>query len=307
MSSASQSSELFLRVTLGSVLFAVLLLNFVLLLVGLLRRNTRTLNMFSAAVLLLLLYVGMARAFLPLEFDFSQELPVPPFVSSEFFFRIFIHIWSLGAIASACYWLFRLLREVRTLRQLPIVENSQLQRLAVRMGLRHVRLTVSPTVSTPCIIGFFRPHIFMPPLELSDHALEWVIRHELTHYMLHDPYIKAAYLLLMVLFWWNPAVYPFRAELDRLLELRCDAVLTRSSDLRDRQSYLSTLLEIIRQTNGTARTFLFAANMATLSDQYSIKQRFRVIMDHKEPSSQGMHLAILLALGVALASYLITF
>lgn len=306
MSSTGLESELFIRISPGSVILAVMILNAAMMIAGFMRRSTRLLNAFSSAPLLLLWLSGMARAMFPVEFSFARQIPKPAWLTlSPFTFEI-TFVWLLGSVAAAIHW-GSLLRQEALLRRSFVPSNSeQVSRLAERIGLRNVRITVSPDVKVPFVVGFFRPHIYLPLLRTSDRELEWILRHELRHVQLKDPLIKAAYLGLMICFWWNPAVYAFRAELDRLLELRCDASLTRHCDETDRHGYLTTLLTVMRQSGEKPQQQLTAAALTDLSDKESIKQRFRVVMEHPLPSARLIAIMTLGTMGVHLLTYFVT-
>ena len=306
MTSTGQESELLIRISPGSVLFAMLILNMAMLICCLLRRSTRLLSVFSSKPLLWLWLLGMARALFPVEFSFARHIPKPAWLTLAPIAQELVLFWILGSLVAVLYWGQMLLLERRTRRQYLVKRSEQTERLAERMGLRNVRITVSPDVEVPFVTGFFRPHIYLPDLKLSDRALEWILQHELRHVRLKDPLIKAVYLVMMVCFWWNPAVYFFRAELDRLLELRCDASLTGSCSREERLSYLSTLLEVIRRCNPTSQQQLLGATLTSLSNAETIKQRFRVVVEHPLPSAKLVAAMTLTVTGIHFLSYFIT-
>jgi len=307
MSPAAQSTEFFLTISPGSVILAMLILNFAMMLGCFLRRSDKLLYALSSEPLLLLWLFAMARAFFPVEFSFARELPKPDWLTLSPITKELVWFWVGGSMIAAGYWGLRLLEESLDRESYQVTKSEQVDRLVEKIGLRNVKVLVSPDVNIPFVTGFFRPKIYLPALALSDQAMEWILQHELRHVRLRDPVIKAVYLLMMICFWWNPALYFFRPELDRVLELRCDASLTRSCDENDRHAYLGTLLDLIRRSNQKPQRQLLGSGLTSLSDAETIKQRFRVVMDHPMPSAKLVAVMTLVVMGAHFVSYAFTF
>lgn len=113
-------------------------------------------------------------------------------------------------------------------------------------------LLISDAVSTAMVIGFFTPDILFPSsmVELDEEQQKYILRHEITHFMHHDLWIKLGLELACCLLWWNPAVYVLRTGISQFLELRCDACVCR--DLNEEQviDYSQTLIQAFHRQKG---------------------------------------------------------
>lgn len=160
-----------------------------------------------------------------------------------------------------------------------VMESIQANAVAERMRLKKARIIISPDVDIPYVTGLFRAHIYLPVLDISDGALEMVLKHELTHFYLRDAWIKIFYYLLSALFWWNPIVHIFQKELDRVLELRCDAALTKRMDEEGKTTYLETILSVVKNANANMQPLHLSSSAfsQTRSGSFLI-QRFELII-----------------------------
>jgi beta-lactamase regulating signal transducer with metallopeptidase domain len=126
----------------------------------------------------------------------------------------------------------------RTLRQLRACARA----LRLRRAPRLVMVT---TLSTPAILGVFRPVVVMPVAlarELSPAAMHHVLLHELAHVRRGDLWLQALGSLLQAVYWFYPLLPWVRRRIAALCELCCDA--TVAERLRHRtDDYRRTLAE----------------------------------------------------------------
>ena len=79
----------------------------------------------------------------------------------------------------------------------------------------------SEQVVSPFILGFWRPHIFIP-FGMEEHTLELVLAHERYHLRRRDHWIKLAAYLLLTLHWFNPLCWVAFRLMGRDMEMSCD-------------------------------------------------------------------------------------
>jgi beta-lactamase regulating signal transducer with metallopeptidase domain len=98
--------------------------------------------------------------------------------------------------------------------------------LAMRVGVRvHVRLIVAAKVAVPCVVGWIKPMILLPPAALSGLSptqLEMVLAHELAHIRRHDYLVNLLQLLVETLLFYHPVVRWISQDARRERELCCD-------------------------------------------------------------------------------------
>jgi beta-lactamase regulating signal transducer with metallopeptidase domain/DUF4097 and DUF4098 domain-containing protein YvlB len=135
---------------------------------------------------------------------------------------------------------------------LPQSFYNQMAGCAERLGLWRIpRVVVVRKLATPAVFGVFRPVLLMPKgylRKLSRKDTEHMLLHELAHIKRGDLHMHGLYMLLQIVYWYNPLLWLVRRQLHHLRELSCDA--TVANLLREQTiAYRQTLLE-------TARRFL---------------------------------------------------
>ena len=133
---------------------------------------------------------------------------------------------------------------------LPESFYNQLAGCAKRLELRSIpRVVVTRRLATPAVFGVFRPVLLMPRGylgRLSRRDTEHMLLHELAHIKRGDLIAHGLYLLLQMLYWYNPLLWLVRRQMHHLRELSCDA--TVAEVLREQTvAYRQTLLETARR------------------------------------------------------------
>lgn len=137
-----------------------------------------------------------------------------------------IYIWAAGVAVSILWYVVSYLLFVRRLRKLntPPAKKDKIVFREMRKS-RNVRLKYNPCMTTPMLIGVFRPCIIVPKFEYVKNGmrneLENILRHELTHYKRKDIVYKWMVVFITSLHWFNPIMYFIRNEISRACELSC--------------------------------------------------------------------------------------
>lgn len=109
----------------------------------------------------------------------------------------------------------------------------------------NVELYVNNLISSPLLIGFFKPCIMLPSAKLSDLDFKYTILHELSHYKRGDMFYKWLVQFTICLHWFNPFVYLMGNEINRACELCCDELVIKNLEKEGRQAYGEALLNSI--------------------------------------------------------------
>jgi beta-lactamase regulating signal transducer with metallopeptidase domain len=141
-----------------------------------------------------------------------------------------VPLWCAGvlvmAIKALAGW-----RRVRALARhavipAPPVWRHTLRRLALAVGVRlRVELTLSAQVSVPCVIGWLKPVILLPPAALTGLTpvqLEMVLAHELAHIRRHDYLVNLLQTAVETLLFYHPVVRWISQDVRKERELCCD-------------------------------------------------------------------------------------
>lgn len=109
-----------------------------------------------------------------------------------------------------------------------------------------LRIVCSDFPCSPCVIGIFRPIIFISGecQNFTDRQLRFVLTHELCHIKRHDTLFKLFALFVTSIHWFNPIAHIVYREVTEDCELACDnAVLTRLGR-QNIDNYMFTILDI---------------------------------------------------------------
>ena len=136
-------------------------------------------------------------------------------------------VWLLGVAAMAAY---------------ALGSYVHLRRKTATAVLLRENLYESEAVSSPFVLGLFRPKILLP-FDLAADQAELVIAHEEAHLRRRDHWWKPLGYLLLAVYWFQPLIWVAYILLCRDLELACDeAVIGKLSPAR-RADYSQTLLQ----------------------------------------------------------------
>lgn len=302
-----------------SVASAVVWFNLAVLLVAALRKKSPFLTRHGGSVLLALFLLGLVRIAFPLDFPFTyvvRSWHILPAIQRFWRFEplpgltvggALLALWLVGGAAVLYRIAARLLREKAHRDGFRPVASPQAERVLSAMGVRNVSVAVAEEVGVPIVTGVLRARIYLPRMALSDAELELILRHEIRHIQSHDMLLKLFYLALRVIFWWNPLVAPFQNELDRLLELRCDAGVVKAFDEEQKRAYLASILAVIKQARAFGDSRPSFAGASALFDKTAplfLQQRFQSVL--AERPKKSTHIAALSGLMAAfLLSYMV--
>ena len=179
----------------------------------------------------------------------------------------------------------------------PVSNVEQLDRLsaiAEQTGRkRPVELCVNPLVSSPLLIGFFRPCIVLPSADISEKDFQYIVLHELTHYKRRDMFYKWLVQITVCLHWFNPLVYLMRREITKACEFSCDEAVLSKMGYDNAQDYGETLLDAMAAV-GKYKESLAAVTLS--ENKQLLKERLGAIMNLKKQSKAAKVLTVMLTL-----------
>lgn len=157
---------------------------------------------------------------------------------------------------------------------------EQIGSLIEQTGVRGaVGLYTNSLISSPLLIGFFRPCIMLPSAELPDSDFQYTILHELTHYKRRDMFYKWLVQISICLHWFNPLVYLMGREINRACEFSCDEAVIKSLDKDGRRAYGDTLLNAVN-LGGTYKDSLASVTLNRSAEL--LKERLDAIMHYRK-------------------------
>lgn len=145
-----------------------------------------------------------------------------------------------------CYSLF--MRSALRWSVNPEKENTQrvVSSLCAQLRIPYApAVFVTIKVSSPMVVGFFRPKILLPHETYDGNSLYYILRHELMHFKRHDIWYKSFLLIVSALHWFNPLVWLMVWKAGNQLEVACDESAVENLSAEERASYVETLLHTV--------------------------------------------------------------
>ncbi len=319
-----------MNVSVFSLLMSVLWSSLIILVAHLLRRKAFFLRRVGAPVLVVFYLLSVGRMVVPVEFPFSREVPLRNWFSTAVqavcieehqlgdfgwtWAQVACVCWAAVGIILLLWFSFRYWRAVRRLtRSLSRDPQAEEVLQSIRKeSKRDLKVQVFRTeqASTPMGVGIFRRKIILPCGEIPAQELEYILRHEYTHFLHGDLWVKLLTQVYCCLFWWNPLVYLLRRDLPQILEIRCDMAVTKDYTVSQKAEYLQTIVNSLKRMGkerDTSRQFLVSARLLASEDSLSLVERFRLISGGQEPRRLMAASLVTGALCLLFVSYLFIF
>jgi len=167
----------------------------------------------------------------------------------------------------------------------PVSDIERLDELSIvaeQSGIKKpIELCVNPLVSSPLLIGFFRPCIVLPSADIPEKDFRYIILHELTHYKRRDMFYKWLVQITVCLHWFNPLVYLMSQEVTKACEFSCDEAVLAKMGCNHAQDYGKTLLDAMAAV-GRYKENLGAVTLS--ENKQLLKERIGAIMSFKKTS-----------------------
>jgi len=212
-----------------------------------------------------------------------------------------LFIWFVGAVVFACWHLYCYCRFTKKLQagSFPVQENTEVTDLfsscKAKLGIYgKVKLMLNPDISSPMLVGVFRPVIFLPALNIQETDLKLILTHELMHLKRRDLWVKMLALAAGTLHWFNPLVYLLRKDVNTWSELSCDEAMASGMSLEERKLYGEAILSMLDLHSGIGKTYC-----SSLCDsRKQIERRLNMLLDVKKIKKHISFFAVISILAI---------
>lgn len=180
--------------------------------------------------------------------------------SGQRFMAVLAAVWVTGAALMLFYMVLsyrRLGRQVETA-------------VLLREGLYQ-----SEYVSSPFVLGIWRPRIYLP-FGMEGQELEYVAAHEQAHIRRRDHWWKPFGFLLLSVHWFNPLMWLAYVLLCRDIEMACDERVIKKLEPRRRAEYSRALL-----TCSVGRGRIAACPLAF--GEVGVRERVKSVLNYRKP------------------------
>lgn len=211
----------------------------------------------------------------PVISDVLSTEPVSSVNNSQIFGFLMGVVWFIGLCSMLLYALIsyiRLKKQVRT--AIPFKDN----------------ILICDEVSSPFILGFIRPKIYMPST-LSESNAQYVISHERAHLRRKDYLWKPLGFIILSVYWFNPLVWISYIMLCRDIELACDEKVLKEKGEKEKKAYSEALFSCsAKQKYITACPVAFG--------EVGVKQRIKAVLNYKKPAFWVILIALIASIVV---------
>ena len=244
---------------------------------------------------------SMLRMLLPLNFDFTVGIQVRG-LFSDIFYSICIHkyrvgdyyvtifeglmlVWAVGALFFLLRFSFQYWDACKTLRDKEKgteAESVQYKKILqdiyeLKGKRREITVVKSGQIHMPIGIGIFKRRVLLPSLDYTEQELYYILLHEYTHFLNGDLLIKMAVHIFCCIFWWNPAAYLLRKDLEQSLEIKCDLCITEKFSAGEAANYLEAILKTLKSVGEKDELDLKSKVALCGKKESAITERFQYV------------------------------
>lgn len=320
-----------MQLTLATTYMAILTTGIFMTILTICLTNKELLIRFGYKLLGLFVLFTYLRFLFPIEFPFTQSIPLPRNISyyisiirhrlfsigqqSVSIWFIFECIWGIGALSSFLSFLISYIRDSYyiILYGKNLTKSSPYKELTDKICQEHNRhnkfqVIALPNLDTPRIFGIITPKILLPEeSNLSEIQTYYILQHEMTHHFHHDLLLKLLIKIITLIYWWNPFCILLNRQADVILEMRVDDSLTHSN-AEVTSAYMHCLSDYASSNiKKSAFSHTFTLGLLPWEDS-DLKKRFYLMLNNQTASDKTLALLIcFLMLCVYINSYLFIF
>ena len=238
----------------------------IILAVHFLRKRKFFLCNFGITTIILLYVFCIARIFFTFEFSFTKVVPMPTLYNDFYqticldthevantqvnLFDVFLVVWAIGIVVCITWFAIRYFRDWRIVCRYERVAGDTAEKILQMIQAKcsrnlRVEILICPLVTIPAGIGFFRKKILIPDRKFTNRELHYILLHEYMHICNRDLEIKMLLKLYCCFFWWNPLAYLLKADVDQMLEMRCDLYSVSGMSKKSKAEYLTVIKDVL--------------------------------------------------------------
>ena len=286
------------------IVMGIFWFNIFVVILSFLSKKDKFIISFTLFPIILLVILSLVRLFLNFENShakiISSEIIYPTVVNIAFYsvkisgiqiklYQVVLFIWLVVIAFLLMKRLYELYRVKKMLKNIPTIKNDNdnliLNEILKEKNIKKsIKLYRSSDISSPMLICLIKPTIYIPNLELSNKELEYILLHEVNHYIRKD-YLKKLFMtILQIVFWWNPFMKVLLNRYDHILEIQCDIETTKNMNEEEKIIYLENITKVIKNSlepeNRTMNNYVI--NLIGESNIYNLKQRFNLVLGYKK-------------------------
>lgn len=279
-------------------------------------RDNRMIERIGMAALAMCIGATILRLFIPFELTTSRNMPIGKLLPALIRFLeiqvirsggitirlldVLYIIWVSGIIIQLVKTIYIYTHFTRTITNSRSDIDDEVKEAFYQLNNDYskpssVQIIQTDLISTPMVFGFFRPRIILPEIKLTTEEWYCILKHELSHYICGDLWVKFLVEFLCTIYWWNPFVYLFSNQISKAQEIHIDLYVTKSMNEEERIKYLECLIKIAKiPVSRKLNKWILSFNGESRN---ILSQRFNIILNRPNSSDEtkgGIFLTLLL-------------
>lgn len=162
------------------------------------------------------------------------------------------------------------------------VSDIRLRRRVAQAVRREDNVWECDGIPTPFVLGLFRPRVYVP-FRMTEAQRVYVLAHERHHIRRRDHWAKALALVLLAVYWWDPAVWLCWRLFCRDMEMSCDEAVLAKLGSQARREYSLSLVSFALDRQ---------APMALAFGEHDAARRVKNVLGWKEARPAVTFLAL---------------
>lgn len=168
----------------------------------------------------------------------------------------------------------------------------------MRFTNKKIVTRTSDKISSPLMIGLFKPTLLLPKTAMTPEQLDNVLAHEMTHFKRKDILYKWFISMVKCIHWFNPVIYYINKQVNIECEISCDLAVVKEMSEEQEICYINTILTLL--ATGNLRTAALTTGMT--SDKKTLKRRFTMIKKRKRMKKSTRIVSTILAVALLLTT-----
>lgn len=294
-----------MQITLFSFFTSMLIGNIIALCIYACSRTKFFIRRFGTSGLVTAYILCIIRMILPLEFMFTKEMPMQGVINviytgmenekietvEKSISEIMLYIWIITALLSVIIFICRYRSAMRRIMSCPQHDDRQcmetLDRVVKHNGKRiKVGICCVRNAGVPMGIGISRRMIILPEGDYTEKELYYILLHEYTHFINRDLAVRMFVNIFCHVFWWNPAAYLIRKDMERILEIRCDSCVTERMGNKEKKEYLAVIVSALEGFRKKS-IVIGASGLISKSRKNDTVERFRIMAGSRKTKKRG--------------------
>jgi len=167
--------------------------------------------------------------------------------------------------------------------------------------LRTIPVLFSHQITTPLVLGLFKPKIFIPLYvnKLETDQIAGILSHELAHIKRYDVWINFLQNFLQIIYFFHPLVWLTNIHINNFREQICDDIALKKSQASC-INYGKLLLHQLERSN----SYQSSLSIPFFTGKKNLINRFRYLTQKKEDQMLRINLSQKLILSVLVVSLL---